>query len=94
MLHITILLTIFHYICLRPPPTLATETVQVEVGEPEIGFPRKGRVEVCVSCSNSLFPTFDERSSGEVNAFLGGALARSMRGVGGKATRYRNHRLP
>ncbi|CAN0347599.1 unnamed protein product [Ascophyllum nodosum] len=57
--------------------------VKVEVGEPDLASPGKGRVEVCVSCSNSLFPTFDERSSGEVNAVLGGALARSMRGVGG-----------
>ncbi|CAM9972971.1 unnamed protein product, partial [Ectocarpus sp. 12 AP-2014] len=57
--------------------------VKVEVGEPGLEAPGAGRVEVCVSCSNSLFPKFDERSSGDVNAVLSGALERSMRGVGG-----------
>lgn len=55
------------------------------MGEPDLAAPNAGRVEVCVSCSNSLFPKFDERSSGDVNAVLSGALERSMRGVGGKA---------
>ncbi|CAM9564051.1 unnamed protein product, partial [Hapterophycus canaliculatus] len=58
--------------------------VKVEVGEPDVSAPGAGRVEVCVSCSNSLFPNFDERSSGDVNAVLSGALERSMRGVGGE----------
>ncbi|CAN0034976.1 unnamed protein product, partial [Laminaria digitata] len=57
--------------------------VKVEMGEPDLAQPGRGRVEVCVSCSNSLFPKFDERSSGDVNATLSGALERSMRGVGG-----------
>lgn len=57
---------------------------KVEVGEPDLAQPGRGRVEVCVSCSNSLFPKFDERSSGDVDATLSGALERSMRGVGGE----------
>lgn len=61
------------------------DSTQVEVGEPDLAAPGAGRVEVCVSCSNSLFPKFDERSSGDVNAVLSGALERSMRGVGGKS---------
>lgn len=60
------------------------ENIKVEVGEPGLEAPGAGRVEVCVSCSNSLFPKFDERSSGDVNAVLSGALERSMRGVGGE----------
>lgn len=58
--------------------------LQVEVGEPDLAAPERGRVEVSVSCSNSLFPKFDERSSGDVNAVLSGALERSMQGVGGE----------
>lgn len=46
--------------------------------------PKRGRVEVCVECSNSLFPKFGERSSAEVNAVLSRALERSMRGAGGE----------
>ena len=61
------------------------DSTQVEVGEPDLDAPGAGRVEVCVSCSNSLFPKFDDRSSGDVNAVLSGALERSMRGVGGKS---------
>ncbi|CAM9768223.1 unnamed protein product, partial [Discosporangium mesarthrocarpum] len=57
--------------------------VKVDVGEPEIAFPSRGRVEVCAECSNSLFPKFDERASGDINAMLGGALERSMRGAEG-----------
>lgn len=54
------------------------------MGEPDLATPDQGRVEVCVACSNSLFPKFDERSSGDINAVLSGALERSMRGVGGE----------
>lgn len=61
---------------------LRYSALQVEVGEPDVATPNRGRVEVCVSCSNSLFPKFDERSSGDVNAVLSGALERSIRGVG------------
>ncbi|CAM9524218.1 unnamed protein product [Choristocarpus tenellus] len=57
--------------------------VKVEVGEPEVGFPSRGRVVVCVECSNSLFPKFDERASGDINAMLSGGLERSMRGSEG-----------
>lgn len=60
---------------------------KVEVGEPDGDAPDRGRVVVEVSCSNSLFPKFDERSSGDVNAVLSRALERSMRGAGGKPSK-------
>lgn len=54
------------------------------MGEPDLATPGAGRVEVCVSCSNSLFSKFGDRSSADIDAVLSGALGRSMRGVGGE----------
>ncbi|CAM9562876.1 unnamed protein product [Chrysoparadoxa australica] len=51
-------------------------SVKVEIGEPKHGSPDKGWIEVSVDVSNSLFPTFDDRSSEDVRAALGGILQR------------------
>ncbi|KAG5181267.1 ribosomal protein S5 domain 2-type protein [Tribonema minus] len=52
--------------------------VKIETGVPSADAPHEGRVEVCVECSNSLFPTFDDRSGGDVNAALSLMLARTV----------------
>ncbi|CAN0115080.1 unnamed protein product [Phaeothamnion confervicola] len=55
--------------------------IKVEVGTPSPSAPAEGRIEVSVECSNSLFPRFDERASGDLDALLsqllGGVIAES-----------------